>query len=391
MGVAMSSSTVCTGCSLLCDDVEVEVENEKVAHTLGACKRGMEHLVASHARWEQEMLDRAVQMLMASKSPLFYGLSNLSNEAIELALELAEKLGACVDFEASLCRGKGYELFLTSKNSADLDWVRNNAGVIVYLFCDPLSTHPRHLSMFSYYPRGENRQQGWEKDRKTFAIDAYECATTRVVNRFFYARHCEADQLFSSLASALAGKVPKPTEHLSQKQIIEVASSLKKAGSGVLVLGPELADINTDALEELLTALNGTNVRVLPTFTHANSRGLSRAIYERVGSVSPVVFDGKWKRCEGAASPESFDLLFNLGSDPVAAHPPLARIPSIISAASHPTLTGRLAQLNIPVAVLGVDEAGSALRLDGVKVDAPRLLDMGLESSTLLRQLVEQL
>jgi len=387
----MFSSTVCTGCALLCDDIEVSVEDGRLTHTRGACRQGVKHLTVSDSHYDEKMLDVAAQMLSESSSPLFYGLSSMSNEAIELALELAERTGATVSFEASLCRDDGYELFLTSDRLVSLDWVRNNADVIAYVFCDPLSTHPRHLSMYSYYPRGENRQQGWDKDRKTLMIDAYECATARVVNRFFYAKHAEADQLFSSLASAILGKVPKPTEHLSQKEIIEIASTLKKAESGVLVLGSELAHVNTESLKQLLSALESTNVFILPTFAHANSRGLSAAIYERIGSVHTCAFHGGWQRVEDGTHPESFDLLFNLCSDAVAVHPSLARIPTIISASTHPTLTGRLAKLDIPLAVLGVGEAGTAIRLDGVSVDIPKLVDGGLESTTLLRELIGRL
>ncbi|KUK30267.1 MAG: Formylmethanofuran dehydrogenase, subunit B [Methanosarcinales archeaon 56_1174] len=389
----MFSSTVCTGCALLCDDVEVSIEEGKVEHTRQACRKGMEHLRAHNGDGALDALDdaleRAAEMLKQSSSPLLYELSSLSNEGIELALELAERVGACVDFEASACRGAAYELFLTSERTVSLEWVRDNADVIAYIFCDPLSTHPRHLSMYSYYPRGEHRQQGWDKDRKTFVVDAYESATARVANRFFHVAHAEADAFFSSLARALSGRVPSATSHLTQKHILEMASHLKRAEDGVLVLGPELAHVSREGLHELLSALEGTNVRILPTFPYANSRGMSEAVYRRVGAVCAIGFDGSWHRVEGVDSP---DLILSMGDDPIAVRPSLLRSrPTIISASFRPTLTGRAATLTFPMAVLGVDEGGTATRLDGEVVSIPALVHSRPGGAAILERLLEHL
>jgi len=49
--------------------------------------------------------------------------------------------------------------------------VRDYADVIVFLGCDPMNTHPRLLSRYAYYPRGEKRQHGWETDRIAITID----------------------------------------------------------------------------------------------------------------------------------------------------------------------------------------------------------------------------
>jgi len=380
----MFSGTVCTGCALLCDDVEVSIEGNGVEHTRGACRKGMEHLRAHDEFSAPYELERAAKMLRESTSPMFYGLSSLSNEGIELALELAERVGACVDFEASACRGAGYGLFLTSERTVGLDWVRDNADVIAYMFCDPLSTHPRHLSMYSYYPRGEHRQQGWDKDRKTLVVDAYESATARVVNRFFQVAHAEADTFFISLARALSGKVPSATSHLTQKHILEIAGYLKKAEDGVLVLGPELPHVSREGLHELLSALEGTNVHILPTFPYANSRGMSEAVYKRVGAVCAIGFDDGWHRLDGIESP---DLIFCMGEEPIDAS--LLRSCHIISASSHPTLMDRAATLRLPMAVLGVDEGGTATRLDGKVVDIPKLTNARPESTSILKELLE--
>ncbi|MCQ4153958.1 MAG: formylmethanofuran dehydrogenase subunit B, partial [Archaeoglobi archaeon] len=89
---------ICTGCSCLCDDVEIAE-----GKILNACERGYRHISkymenrAKPAVEGKEVdLDRAieaaVEMLKSAKNPAIYGLDTSTVEAQKTAVKIAKKL-----------------------------------------------------------------------------------------------------------------------------------------------------------------------------------------------------------------------------------------------------------------------------------------------------------
>ncbi|MFW9782445.1 MAG: formylmethanofuran dehydrogenase subunit B, partial [Candidatus Heimdallarchaeota archaeon] len=98
---------ICSGCSLLCDDIIVKTDGIYIDEVMGACLKGKEKfdLITSQNRilrpiirqnsefqnvsWD-EALQKTVELIKDSKKLLLYGFSNSSCEAQIKGLELAK-------------------------------------------------------------------------------------------------------------------------------------------------------------------------------------------------------------------------------------------------------------------------------------------------------------
>lgn len=103
---------VCTFCGSLCDDIEVEVENNQISKVKRACTIGRNKLL--HAKsdlatlrvGEREVsletaLEAAAEILGRAEAPLIYGLSSTTSEAQREAVALAESVGGIIDNPSS--------------------------------------------------------------------------------------------------------------------------------------------------------------------------------------------------------------------------------------------------------------------------------------------------
>ena len=48
------------------------------------------------------------------------------------------------------------------------------------------NSHPRHLSRFAYYPRGEKRQKSYEEERTCIAVDVRKSATAKLCPNYYF-------------------------------------------------------------------------------------------------------------------------------------------------------------------------------------------------------------
>jgi formylmethanofuran dehydrogenase subunit B len=102
------SNVVCTYCGSLCDDIEVEVQDNHISKVKKACSIGRNKIM--HAQSNNpvpsiagrqvsiaETVDEAARILKAARFPLVYGLSSTTTEAQKLLIEIAEILGGNLD------------------------------------------------------------------------------------------------------------------------------------------------------------------------------------------------------------------------------------------------------------------------------------------------------
>ena len=156
---------VCTGCALLCDDITVELQ-DKIIRVDTACRKGVAHMksctspmsctVDGKAVDFKTAIKEAARVLRAAKHPLIFGHGNSTLEAQRKAIGLARKLGGHIDDTSSFCQGPLVEAILNKKlPTCTLDEVRHKADVIIFWGADPAHSHPRHMSMYSYFPPGK--------------------------------------------------------------------------------------------------------------------------------------------------------------------------------------------------------------------------------------------
>ena len=386
----------CTGCALLCDDIEVVIENGNVKETKNTCLRGagrikgcVNRLTPSIGKEKADIescIKKAAEILKNASSPMLFGFDNSTSEAQVKAIGLAKKLNAIIDNTSSFCQGMMVEKVLKQEfKTCSLDDIRNKADVLVYWGSDAQDSQPRHLSRFTYFPRGEERQRGYEEDRTAVAIDVRESNTAKICKAHFYKIPLKGDREFMlALMDALSGKVPK-YEGCDTQKMLELSSILKNAKFGVIFAGIGLTYSIKDDID-ILVKLGKMlpDVYIMPMVGHYNMRGFNENLFRETGFVNSVRFgekaiiDSKYSIAE-ALRGKNIDALLVAGSDPLSSLPgsiakSLADIP-VICIDPCITLTSKIAAVNIPSAVSGVECSGTAIRMDGKTVELPACLE----------------
>ena len=403
---------ICSGCSLLCQDIEASVSEGKLTKAKNLCRKGHGHFQASFSERTSPMIGRkqvdlnqaiarAAEILRSAKSPLLFGWSNSTLEAQRVGISLAEKLGATIDDTSSFCQGSLMESILSGRlPSCTLDDVRNYADTSIFWGADPSNSHPRHLSRFSYYPRGEKRQKSYEEERTCLVVDVRMSATAALCKENLYRVSPGGDAEFiEAILSVLDGKIPRVGD---KKKMIELGTMLKKTEWGAIFPGPGLVyslQGNMEILERLLARLNEITVfKVVPMVGHFNTRGFYELLREKTGHVNRVSFKGG----EIAHGPEqsvmtaakSCDAALIVGYDPLSSLPfataqALARLP-LIAIDPHRSLTTDAAEVVIPAAISGLEAGGTAVRTDGVKIEFEPIIEPGLPADEqILKRIME--
>ncbi|HPA97662.1 MAG TPA: formylmethanofuran dehydrogenase subunit B [Methanothrix sp.] len=403
---------ICTGCSLLCQDIEADVSDGRLSKAKNLCRKGHGHFQASFSERTFPMIGgkqvdlnqaiaRAAEILRSAKSPLLFGWSNSTLEAQRVGISLAEKLGATIDDTSTFCQDSLMESILSGNlPSSTLDDVRNYADTSIFWGADPSNSHPRHLSRFSYYPRGEKRQKSYEEERTCLVVDVRMSATAALCKENLYRVSPGGDAEFiEAIISVLEGKIPRVGD---KKKMIELGGLLKKTEWGAIFPGPGLVyslQGNMEILERLLARLNEITVfKVVPMVGHFNTRGFYELLREKTGHVNRVSFKGG----EIAHGPEqsvmtaakSCDAALIVGSDPLSSLPfgtaqALARLP-LIAIDPHRSLTTDAAEVVIPSAISGLEAGGTAVRTDGVKIEFEPIIEAGIPADEqILKRIME--
>lgn len=408
---------VCTGCGLLCDDIEVESEKNKINKVYTACRVGVAHmkearneatfLVDDKPVDEATAVSKAVAILKNAKNPLIFGLGNSSNETQKTAIELAKKINATLDDTSSFCLGPLAEALIQDKlKTCTLDDVRNKADVLIYWGTDPSDSHPRHLSKHSYFPRGREKQRGWEEERTAIAIDVRKSHTAKICGNYFFQIPPKGDAEFiDALIAGISGKLPKTSYNYPPKKILELANILKGAKFGVIFVGRGLTDSleNLEPLFRLMKILNEkANFHLMPMVRSYNTMGFNENLFAETGYVNSVKFEnGDVKHGPEYSIVESLkaktvDAALIIGSDPLLILPRsiaknMLDIP-VISMDHCETMTSKHAKVHINTAISGVESGGSAIRMDGVKVNfEPAIETKHPSDEVILKKIMEAL
>lgn len=382
---------VCTGCSLLCEDIELALKTGAFSQVKNLCRKGHGHFQALFTERTKPLIDgkgvsidqaisKAAEMLGSARNPLLYGWSNSSLEAQRAGIELAKKLGATIDDTSSFCQGILMERILKGLlPTCTLDDVRNFADTSIFWGADPANSHPRHLSRFAYYPRGTKRQKSYEEERICVVVDVRRSATAKLCSNYYFRVPPGGDAEFiESIQTVLEGKIPRFGD---KKRMIELGTVLRKTEYGVIFPGLGMVYSLQDRMElfeQLVARLNEiTSFKVVPMVGHYNMRGFNQLLLDETGFINRVSFQGGTP----AHGPEhsvieaarSCDAALVIGSDPLSALPfgtarRLAGIP-LIAIDPRRSLTTDAARVVIPSAVYGLEAGGSAIRMDGVKIE----------------------
>lgn len=381
---------VCTGCSLLCEDIELALKTGAISQVKNLCRKGHGHFQAVFTERTKPRIDgqevsmdlaikKAADILRNAEHPLLYGWSNSTLEAQFVGIDLAKKLKATIDDTSSFCQGMLMELVINGKiPTCTLDDVRNFADTSVFWGADPSNSHPRHLSRFAYYPRGSKHQKSYEEERTCLVVDVRKSATAKLCSNYFRLPPGGDAEFIAAVIEVLEGKIPK---YGDKKRMIELGTVLRKTEYGVIFPGLGLVYSLQDKIEllgTLVAKLNEiTTFKVVPMVGHYNMRGFNQLLLDDTGFINRVSFqDGQAKHGPEnsvIASAKGCDAALVIGSDPLSSLPfgtakSLARIP-LIAIDPRRSLTTDAARVVIPSAMYGLEAGGSAIRMDGVRIN----------------------
>ena len=397
-------NVVCPFCGSLCDDLEVVLDNDKIIEVRNACqlgavkiagneggKRILSPLIKEDGVFQKasydEAAERAAEILLNSDYPIFYGFGSTEAEAHKESIKLAEEVGAIWDHCPSVCHGPSVmgiqEIGLAG---CTLGEIRNRSDLIIYLGCNPMEAHPRHMSRYTTFPRGYFREKGFQ-ERTVVVVDIRFTETAKLANHFFQIEPDGDFEFISTLRAIIRGREIKKesVSGIPTEKIQHLAKLMKNAKHGVLFFGLGLATTkgkhrNVDAALSLVRDMNQyTKFYIMPLRGHYNVTGAQSVITWISGfpfAVSlargyPQYNPGEFSMAQ-VFSEKEVDAAVIVASDPVGNSPRrvmehFAKIP-MISLDPYETPTTRLAEVVFPVSISGVESEGTAYRMDTVPI-----------------------
>lgn len=415
-GQLMLERAVCSGCGCFCDDIVLRYEDDRLVTIDRACPAGEAWLGQPHSLEPtatilgkpvelERAIDEAVRLMVASKAPVIEGLTNLTLEAAREAVLLARDLSASViprPLPPSSFLRSGWE---APEFTATLGKVRTTADLVIFWRADPLTTHPRHLERYSYFPPLLS-----ERTRTLVVVDDLTSSKPHLTAK--EATHCieltsgslpfnEDLELILTVELLLRSK---PVSHLSgesHKRTLEnatrLASLIGDANHTHLFVGVEASESPAacDTLHGLAARVRAEHhVSVSSLSSPGNIWGVQELATWLLGAPIPVSLApdaqgdaGEWKCLSPnhSLSPDSFDLQVLLGCELADGETSAASNPSITFASQiDPAAT-------VSFAVPGLDPRlnGTVLRNDGITLTLCGDATLGVKDPTvdILRQL----
>jgi formylmethanofuran dehydrogenase subunit B len=374
---------VCTGCSCLCDDIQIEIEDGRLGKIESACAKGTTYLRSGVNRQRrakslvrrrsvsvEEAVEEAAGLLSKAKRRLIFGLDNSTLETQAIAIGLARKLGAVIDDASSFSWGTLIESLLCGElPTCSLSEVKDNADVLLYWGSNPPHTHPRHLSKFTYYAYTDYNPAGWFPKVKLSCVEVRDTELSAMCKPVFKIKPGgDKDFIRAILGEAQDGAK-------DSQSFLELVT---KSRFCVIFCGAGLSyslDGEFGLFNNMVRRFGQTTrVSVIPMVAEANLRGFGQSLYDQTGRVNQVSFGtgvsyGRDFCFAGQVRKGLADCVLIVGSDPFSALPQsLMRNlqgTSIICLDRFSTPTTTAADVVIATALPGLECGGSMARMDG--------------------------
>jgi formylmethanofuran dehydrogenase subunit B len=407
---------LCPFCGCLCDDLAVEVEDNKIIDVKHACKIGSSK-IHGHNRIKapmmrddktdefrevsyDEAINEAAQILADAKRPLLYGWASGICEMMKKGILLTEEVGGIVDNTASVCHGPS-ALGVHEKGlpTGTLGQFANRADVVVFWGCNPVQAHPRHMGRYSLFTKGFFANKG-RKSRKMVVFDVRKTDTAEMADEYIQVNQGEDYMVLSALRSILAGRndvVPDTVGGVPKEKLVEAVELMKNAHFGIIYFGMGLTQSrgkykNIDNAVSLVTELNAhAKFSIIPMRGHYNVTGFGNVCAWETGFVNAVDMSRGYpyynpgETCSNdLLMRDEIDAAFVIAGDAGAHFPAqsiarMTKVP-VINIDPYHSATTEIANVVIPTKVSGVELAGTAYRMDGVSLRMRKLVDVDFPS-----------
>lgn len=397
----------CTGCSLLCDDIVIDISNGSINKVYGSCshgtKRFKEALTTRLLKAKifengntrsvamEDAIDKAVEILSSAKKVLIYGFENSTNEAIELGLALAEKTGGTFDTCPSICHLTVPLLEKYEVKIGELEEILDKADFIIFWGANLADTHLRQASRYSVFPRGEIVKTGRE-NRIVTTIDIRKTKVTRIAQYQLIVNIGEDVDFIRKIQDVFSQETSINDGGISQLSFATFMHDLKNATFVAVFVGSGLMySINVyQIIENIIKIVKFINTEktctVTPLAENLNSMGVALISKEKTGFTYAVDFSNGNPISNPLVTSVTnqllrgnFDAAIIVKSDifthiPKVATKQLLNVP-IIALEEVPTLVSEFASVTIPVTLTGLETGGHVTRTDGKNMELKPFLE----------------
>jgi formylmethanofuran dehydrogenase subunit B len=386
----------------------------------------------------KEAITKAAEILVEANYPILYGWSSTSCEATRVGLELAEEVGGVIDNTAVVCHGPSIlSIQDVGIPSCTLGQIRHRTDLVIYWGSNPWSAHPRHIERYTAFSEGRFEKSAWKgylnkikasigkkkiesalrrlflkkgpsvpsyverkpppaifkEGRKLIVIDVRKTRSAQIADYFIQVepnKDYELLQAFRALIRDQELDVDKvagvPVEYLE-----EVADAMVKCDFGALFFGLGLTMSegklrNVDAALSLIRDLNmRTKFVIMPMRGHFNVTGANTVFTWQTGYPYAVDFSLGYPRYNPGETSvvdvllrKESDAALVVASDPVANFPRsavehLVKNPLIVID-PHMNVTSQMADVVFPSAFVGIEESGTAYRMDHVPLPLKKVV-----------------
>ncbi len=404
-------SVVCPFCGCLCDDICVEVTDNKVTSVENACSLGANKFLNDDGHrlknpikrdadgWHDISYDEAIEFtvdtLADADRPILFGWSNTATETQAIGAHLAELIGGVVDSTTTVCHGPSIlAIQEVGHPGCTLGQVKNRADTIIYWGCNPIEAHPRHMSRYTTFSDAFFIENAF-RERRVIVVDVRKTVSADIAYEFIKVAPGSDYKLLSALRAIVRGRgdvVPDMVAGVPKSQLLRLADICKASKFGALFFGLGLTMTsgkykNIRNAIELVDELNRhTKWTITPMRGHGNVYGSNEVFTWITGYPYAIDYSrgiafynpGETSVIDILARGEA-DAAVIVGSDPGAHFPRtccehLAKIPTILFD-PYPSVTTHISTVQIPVAVNGIDSEGTSYRMDGIPIRTRKVLD----------------
>ncbi len=410
-----SKRVICSGCSLLCDDIIIRSDGLYIDEVLGACLKGKERFdqvisnnrllnpqIRMNGKMEKESYDAAiakvVDIIKNSQKPLLYGFSTVSCEAQIKGIELAELINGFIDSNSIICQGK---VLNKSKEAGitltTITEIINKADLLILWGANAAESIPRLLNK-ALFSRGKFRMTGREI-KTLIVIDPVKTASFGVMGVRDVALKIEAGkdiELIRVLKEecCTTDSIPeKGVAGIDKDDLKRLLLHLTGAENGVIFIGQGLLrpQSGEDIIKELLELVQLVNVKqekgrmsVMMLGGHYNMAGFEHVALSSYGRNHSLQFSNNEivdtsDTIISKIEKEDFDCSIIVGTDPVSHLPSslskkLVKKPIILIDNKQST-TSYVADVILPSAITGIECGGLVYRLDHVPIELKKILN----------------